>query len=51
LKENNKSKKVLQRFGGSFAKQKRGTPLFLLFLLFLALFGKISEQQLLKAIQ
>jgi len=25
-------KKVLQQFGGSFAKQKRGTPLFLLFL-------------------
>jgi hypothetical protein len=37
-------KKVLQRFGGSFAKQKRGTPLFLLFLLFLLLFGTTSEQ-------
>jgi hypothetical protein len=31
-------KKVLQRFGGSFAKQKRGTPLFLLFFILLDTF-------------
>jgi len=38
-------KKVLQRFGGSFAKQKRGTPLFLLFLLFFTYFSELFREK------